>query len=144
MSTNNNYVTLNISVDAAHLAQLERIAELCERINGRGKRSAVFTIKCGEVFLQPTTINNAVPTSERAPLATEASIKAASDAARSTLEWISEMAASAAETDKRLAAAKQQEAEKAKGLECRLARIETLIDHCMANISSLRSRDSLV
>ncbi|MGQ8887152.1 hypothetical protein [Serratia sp. TSA_105.2] len=148
MSTNNNSVTLNVSVDTAHLdkleAQLERIAELCDRINGHKYFATAFNVEPGKFYIKPATIKNAVLTGARDPLAIEAGMKAASEAARSMLERAQEMAASAAETDKRLAAAKQKEAEKDQALERRLLGIEAGIDHCMAGITSLRRRDSLV
>ncbi|OAH25537.1 hypothetical protein [Serratia marcescens] len=143
---------MSISVDTSHLdkleAQLERIAELCGRINGRQQADAEFAIATGNAFIEPATIHRSAVVcdcNQKSPLATEAGVKAASDAiARSVLEAMHEMADSVAEIDKRLVAAKQEELKKAQHLERRLLGIEAGIDHCMAGITSLRRRDSLV
>ncbi|WP_392738419.1 hypothetical protein AB3M75_07340 [Serratia ureilytica] len=152
LPTQDIVLNLGINVDIAALTELEsqlkRIAELYERITGYLPPEAAFVIDAGKIFIQPATITGAAIARALAPYAvptTEGSLKAASEiTAHSMLERAQEMAASAAETDKRLAAAKQEEVEKAKTLERRLLRIEAGIDDCMANIASLRSRDSLV
>lgn len=132
LPTQDIVLNLGINVDIAALTELEsqlkRIAELYERITGHRRPDAAFVINTGEILIQPAAITGAAIARGIAPyvsMGKEASVKTASDAiARSMLEWAQEMAASAAETEKRLAAAKREEENKAQVLEDRLTAIE--------------------
>ncbi|WP_269933916.1 hypothetical protein [Serratia liquefaciens] len=134
MSINNDSITLNISVDTLQLdkleAQLERIAELCERINASGQFGTGFVVPTSKVFIKSVTINSAELTCGRDPelsLATEACVKAVSDdIARSSLDAALKLVVTNTEREAKL-----------QGVDDRFSRIESNISQCQADIAKL-------